>query len=302
MRFSLEQLEAFTAAVEAGSFSGAARKLGKAQSRISTAIANLEVDLGVVLFDRTGKLPVLTEAGEDLLYQATEILGQCHGLLDQADRLAEGEQSLIRIAIDELLPASVMADVLEEFSIAFPRTGIDVLWGAMGDVTTMVTSGRADVGIDMPVADKPDSRCGWKVLANTDFCCAATPEHPLALIKGITRKDLSQHRQLLPVSREGSSLLEEYRFSERVWQCEDSRLIVELMRRGLGWSMVPRYQIADELRQGTLVELAIPLSEAEISHSFFYIWNRHRLLTEAEEWLAEQFTNRLHPLCSRSAD
>lgn len=60
---SLEQFKALLAAAETGSFSAAARRLGKAQSVVSTAIANLEIDLGLELFDRSGRYPVLTEAG-----------------------------------------------------------------------------------------------------------------------------------------------------------------------------------------------------------------------------------------------
>ena len=62
MNPSMEQLEAFVAAAAQGSFSGAARALGKAQSAVSTQISNLEIDLGVELFDRTGRNPVLTAA------------------------------------------------------------------------------------------------------------------------------------------------------------------------------------------------------------------------------------------------
>ncbi|WP_134928929.1 LysR family transcriptional regulator, partial [Pseudomonas protegens] len=47
MRFSLEQLQMFVQAAQTGSFSAAARKLGKTQSTVSVAIANLEADLGV---------------------------------------------------------------------------------------------------------------------------------------------------------------------------------------------------------------------------------------------------------------
>ena len=67
MQVSIEQLEAFAAAAEQGSFSAAGRSLGKAQSAISTQVANLEIDLGVELFDRSGRSPVLTEAGARLL-------------------------------------------------------------------------------------------------------------------------------------------------------------------------------------------------------------------------------------------
>ena len=69
MNWTLYQLEAFVLAVNHGSFSAAARKLGRAQSRISTAIANLEVDLGFELFDRSAKLAVLTKHGEDMFIQ-----------------------------------------------------------------------------------------------------------------------------------------------------------------------------------------------------------------------------------------
>lgn len=59
---SLEHFKALLATAETGSFSAAARRLGKAQSVVSAAIANLEIDLGLALFDRSGRYPVLTEA------------------------------------------------------------------------------------------------------------------------------------------------------------------------------------------------------------------------------------------------
>ncbi|VTR34556.1 HTH-type transcriptional activator AllS [Serratia fonticola] len=61
MRYSPEALLAFVEAAALGSFSAAARRLRKSQSTISTAIANLEADLGLTLFDRQARQPVLTE-------------------------------------------------------------------------------------------------------------------------------------------------------------------------------------------------------------------------------------------------
>lgn len=63
MRYSPEALTAFVEAVDCGSFSAAARRLRKSQSTISTAIANLEADLGVTLFDRATRQPTLTPQG-----------------------------------------------------------------------------------------------------------------------------------------------------------------------------------------------------------------------------------------------
>ena len=72
--FSIEQLQAFVATVEAGSFSAAARGLSKAQSVISQHIINLEIDCNATLFERTGRYPQLTEAGKQLLPQAKAVL------------------------------------------------------------------------------------------------------------------------------------------------------------------------------------------------------------------------------------
>lgn len=84
MQWNLDQLQAFVVAVEQGSFSAAARKIGKAQSRISTAIANLELDLGFDLFDRSNRLPVLTEQGREMYIDARSVLSQCQRLSSRA--------------------------------------------------------------------------------------------------------------------------------------------------------------------------------------------------------------------------
>jgi len=64
---SLDQLRAFIAAVDEGSFSAGARRLQRAQSVVSELVSNLEARLGVVLFDRSERYPKLTPAGQGRL-------------------------------------------------------------------------------------------------------------------------------------------------------------------------------------------------------------------------------------------
>lgn len=84
MNWNLDQLECLLAAAESGSFSAAARRLGKAQSAVSTVIAHLEVDLGLALFERSGRTPILTAAGAAMVSEAREILRQCDQLQARA--------------------------------------------------------------------------------------------------------------------------------------------------------------------------------------------------------------------------
>ena len=70
---SLDQLRAFIASADEGSFSAAARKLRRAQSVVSEMVSGLEGQIGVTLFDRSGRYPVLTPEGAVLLADARGI-------------------------------------------------------------------------------------------------------------------------------------------------------------------------------------------------------------------------------------
>ena len=77
---TLDQLRVFLLVAEQGSFSAAARSLRRAQSAVSYAIGNLERVLGVLLFEREGRRPSLTEAGRSLLSETRAIHGQVEQL------------------------------------------------------------------------------------------------------------------------------------------------------------------------------------------------------------------------------
>jgi DNA-binding transcriptional LysR family regulator len=73
---SLDQLRSFVVAVDEGSFSAAARKVRRAQSVVSELVSGLETQIGVALFDRSGRYPKLTPEGTALLADARGIIAQ----------------------------------------------------------------------------------------------------------------------------------------------------------------------------------------------------------------------------------
>src|SRR5436190_22716590 len=101
---SLDQLRTFLAAVDEGSFSAAGRRLGRAQSVVSQTLANLESQLGVRLFDRGGRRPVLTVQGQALVRQAREVVGAMDVFRSSARGLAGGREPELAIAIDVMFP------------------------------------------------------------------------------------------------------------------------------------------------------------------------------------------------------
>ena len=105
---SLDQLRTFIAAVDEGSFSAASRKLLRSQSVVSEAIGNLEEQIGVQLFDRSGRYPKLTAAGSVILRDARSIItsvdlmkARAKGMSRIAEATGLGRESLYKALSQE---------------------------------------------------------------------------------------------------------------------------------------------------------------------------------------------------------
>src|ERR1700691_3943298 len=112
---SLDQLHTFIAAADEGSFSAAGRRLTRAQSVVSKTLANLEGQLGVKLFDRSGRLPVLTDQGRALLADARAVAGNVELLKAQARSLAGGLEPELSVAVDIMFPDAAFAAAVADF-------------------------------------------------------------------------------------------------------------------------------------------------------------------------------------------
>lgn len=101
---NIDQLQAFVSAAAHGSYSAAARSLGKAQSAVSTAVINLETDTGVILFDRSGRNPVLTEEGSALLKHARSVLRSNLEFAARATSVSKGVETQLGIGHSLQIP------------------------------------------------------------------------------------------------------------------------------------------------------------------------------------------------------
>src|SRR5882724_5603041 len=107
---TLDQLRTFIAAVDEGSFSAAGRKLDRAQSVVSQTVANLETQLGVKLFDRSGRYPRLTDHGRALLNDARSVADGMDCFKARAKTLREGLEPELSLSIDAMFPMSTLTD------------------------------------------------------------------------------------------------------------------------------------------------------------------------------------------------
>ncbi|WP_156668225.1 LysR family transcriptional regulator, partial [Rhizobium bangladeshense] len=110
---TLDQLQVFLTVAETGSFSAASRALNRAQSVVSYTIANLEAQLEMPLFERSGaRQPKLTEAGKAMLEDAGRILGDLQVMRARVKSLKEGLEAEVSVAISVMVPSQAVVDVL----------------------------------------------------------------------------------------------------------------------------------------------------------------------------------------------
>ncbi|QBF26280.1 LysR family transcriptional regulator [Pseudomonas tructae] len=252
MRYSPEALHAFVEAAALGSFSAAARKLRKSQSTISAAIANLEADLGVSLFDRQARQPVLTEAGRKVLGHVQEILAASERLDQLSIRLADQVEPRLTIVLSDMHQFSPTHQVLQRFEQRYQDVELECMLAEAGDVLNLLQSGRAHLGILAAQTGYPPDVAATRLAAQAMMGVFVAREHPLAQLPQPTQAHLAGHRQLY---------LNTYTESEnkpqgRVWSAPDYLGLLEMAEQGFGWAELP-HGLVRQYGQGRLSELAL---------------------------------------------
>ncbi len=287
IRWNLEQIQLFVHVAEQRSFSAVARRLGRAQSAVSSAIALLEEDLGVTLFNRSsGRQPQLTEAGKALLEEGRELLRQCERLDGRALALNRGQEALLRVAQDEAMPYQPVLDSLEKLAGRYPGVEVQLANSAPGDVARKLVERRADLGLLFHHEQMP-AALERRALGSVEMVTVCSVNHPLAAEPRVTRQQLARHRQLL-VALESSRYPGGDAISPQIWRADSFYVMAELLMRGLGWAWLPRHVVQYPAYQQQMVELdsewVPPALVVEL------VWRRDEPLGPAARYLAECFT------------
>jgi DNA-binding transcriptional LysR family regulator len=255
---SLDQLRAFIAAVDEGSFSAAARKLHRAQSAVSELVSNLEAQIGVVLFDRSERYPKLTPAGLQLIVDARHVVANVDLLKARAKGISAGLESELSAVVDVLFPIEAIAESATEFRDKFPRTPLRLYVEALGGAYKPVLDGRCSLGVVGSLPIVPDSMTIERLQA-VDMVMVAAREHPLALIKGIVSKsELAKHVQLVLTDRSELTAGREFGvMSPLTWRLGDLFAKHAFLLKGLGWGGMPSHAVKRDLSEGRLMKLSI---------------------------------------------
>ena len=198
---SLDQLRTFLAAVDEGSFSAASRKLLRSQSVVSESVGNLEEQIGVALFDRSGRYPKLTPAGIVLLADARNIITGVDFMKARAKGMAAGLEPELSVVVDVFYPIDAVTQVAKEFKVLFPGVALRIYVEALGAAIQPILDGRCSVGVIGSLPIIPGTLSNERLPAIA-FLMVAAIGHPLASYKGKIPKDvLGKHIQIVLTDR-----------------------------------------------------------------------------------------------------
>ncbi len=290
-----DDMAVFVRAVEAGSFSGAAQRLGIAKSIVSRRISSLEARLGTSLFHRTTRRLSLTETGLAYFERAQRILSDVAEADDVARRLQGELEGTLKVAAPMSFGWRHLSPAIVEFLAAHPQLDIDL---DLNDRRMDLVSEGYDLAIR--IGKLADSSLITRTLAPCRHVVCASPAYLAARGVPVTPSDLAaQHHDCLLYSNRPAS--EQWRFrvdgewheapvTARRLGVNNGDVLRDAAVAGLGLIVLPTFIVGDAVAAGAL---RVVLAEYEFfDPSIHAVWPPNRQLSAKVRALVDFLTER----------
>lgn len=288
---STDQVLTLLAVVEHGNFSAAAKAMQRTQSSITYAIQKLEADLGVPIFDRAGRLPVLTAAGRAMVPIARRLASELEAMQRTADSMASGLERKLLLVVDPVFPMAPLMKALGKFSVRYPTVRARIAVEAMHAAAESVVSGASAIGIVGPVVERYPELTALPI-GSIERIPVVAPGHPMAEWTGVIPAEAFRDHVHLVLSNR--SRQPRHRVlnspSSIIWRVNDIAMKRAAILDGLGWGRLPRHLIQADLDAGRLVRLRLGRHEGGEWSSplpMHIVHRRGDILGPATTWMLE---------------
>jgi DNA-binding transcriptional LysR family regulator len=279
MAFSSDNIAVFLAVLDHGSFSAAARALGRVPSAVSMTIGHLEAELGLALFERSSREVRPTEAARALEAEARQMAGQLRRLQAHALSLHQGLERRLTLAVAPELLSAPFSDPLARLAEEFPSLEVEVLSAPQDALQRMLHDGTAQLGL-MYERTRVDGRESFQELGSEVLVPVIAPRHPRALAhNGSFRlEDLVDLRQIAIASSIGEQADLRLLISRKLWRTDSHLATLGLVRAGLGWAYLPRRLAQPLMDSGELLGIVFAHMSSELRLWVDVVWINDRPL------------------------
>ncbi len=279
------QLRAFTILARTGSFTETARELHLSQSAVSHSMKALEAEVGCRLLDKLGKKAVLTQAGEQLLARAARVLSEMSEARAELGRLGKWGQSRLRLGASTTACQHVLPGVLREFKDSFPNCTISIEPGDTPEMIEALRNHKIDLAVNLePRRGEP---LDFRPLFTDELQFIVSPQHPWARAGKVERDEIARQNYIVYKRRSYTSEMieEHFRADDIVLFCQldlgNMEAIKELVKLGIGISILAPWTAKNEIKAGTLV--ALPLGKRKLKRRWGILHWEGRRMSMVEE-------------------
>jgi DNA-binding transcriptional LysR family regulator len=257
MNTTLDEWEVLRAVVQLGGFAQAAEQLNRSQSTISYAVARLQEQLGITLFEQKGRKAHLTEEGRVLLADAEPHLTGFHQLEQRARSLASGGQSEIRVSVDSIFPNERLFAALTEFARSFPYVHLKLRQTTFLSADSEFSAHNAH----LCVAGLMSREYFVKPILDIRMLAVARRDHPLHLLKKeVSRIDMMQHMLvIIEGAGAGNTKRQPRNPAQRFMPVNSIDAAIDAVRSGFCFGWLPVYRIQPYLDSAEFGPLRMPV-------------------------------------------
>src|SRR5450830_1424538 len=271
MAFSADNVDLFLSVLDRGSFSAAARALGRVPSAVSMAVAQLEAELDLVLFDRSGREPRPTAAAR--------------ALEPQARSLNQGLEERLTLAIAPELLAGPWSGPLAALAAEHPLLQVELLAAPQADALKLLHEGRAQLAL---VFERPslDGREGFQEVGSETLVAVMAPGHPMLAhppapgepAQTFRENLLTEVRQIVVAGRDLGQSDPRFVFARHHWRTDNQVVALRLIEAGLGWGWLPQSFVRSQVAAGSLVVLPFENLTNGLALWVDVVWSKERPL------------------------
>ncbi len=288
MNLSFEVLQVLDAIDRTGTFANAAEQLHKVPSSLSYLVQKLELDLGVKLFDRSGRRAILTHAGRVVVEEGRRLLEAAEDLECKAKRIQHGWESELHVAIDEIIPFDLLWDHVDAFYKLKLDTRLHLSKEVLGGSWDALLTRRADLVVGAAGEPPPIPNLIAKPIGSLRHVFVVAPHHPLAAAPGpLTLEMVARHRAVAigDTSRKLAPRTIALAANQEVMTVPTLEAKLAAQIKGLAAGTIPECLAAELLSRGELVQKEV-LGMRNVTH-FFLAW-RSDETGKALRWWVDQ--------------
>lgn len=277
----IQGLTAFIAVVELGSFSDAAGRLYITQPAVSKRIRSLENVLKVKLFDRIGRDVILTEAGRALVPSANRIIREIKEAKQIVGNLSDSISGKLSIAISHHISLYRLPNTIKQFIARQPVVELDLHFMESENAYDEVMNRELELAF-VTLPSKLDRSLTSQHLWDDPLAFVVGKEHILANRKSVRLNELCYDNALLPDIDTSTYMIVRNLFDQHrlPLKCSIPINFLETIKVmtgvGLGWSVLPKSMIDDQL-------IELDVEGVKLSRRLGYIQHKDRTLSNAAQ-------------------